>query len=76
MHLTGMVVSRLLKGKNAAAIVKVSNVNIKRHRCYLLPGMQKVHRRMTVRGNQINDVPTKYTMTGVESYELPVVGKF
>ncbi|KAJ8929434.1 hypothetical protein NQ314_017883 [Rhamnusium bicolor] len=76
MLLTGTAVSIKAKGKAKAEIVKVINVNINRHRCYLLPGMQKIHRRVTVRGEEINDVPTKYTMTGLESYEIPVVGTY
>ncbi|KAJ8974135.1 hypothetical protein NQ317_004501 [Molorchus minor] len=76
MILTGTAVSVKARGKATAEIVKVINVNINRHRCYLLPGMQKIHRRVTVRGQDINDVPTKYTMTGLEPYEIPVVGTY
>lgn len=75
MPLSGTVVSIKAKGKHNAEVVKVINVNINRHRCHLLPGMQKIHRRVTVRGEEINDVPTKYTMTGLEPYEIPVVGE-
>nr|XP_023019872.1 uncharacterized protein LOC111508557 [Leptinotarsa decemlineata] len=76
MHLTGTVVSLKTKGKARAEIVKIINVSIKNQRCFLLPGMQKTHRRVTVRGKEINDIPTKYTMSGLESYELPVVGTY
>ncbi|KAJ8937417.1 hypothetical protein NQ318_007876 [Aromia moschata] len=76
IHLTGTAVSVKAKGKSKAEIVKVINVSINKHRCYLLPGMQKIHRRVTVRGEQIQDVPTKYTMTGLEPYEIPVVGTY
>ncbi|CAG9824290.1 unnamed protein product [Phaedon cochleariae] len=76
MNLSGTVVSMKAKGNSTAQIVKVINVTIKRQRCYLLPGMQKIHRRVTVRGEEINDVPTKYTMNGLEPYEIPVVGTF
>lgn len=75
MPLSGIAVSVKAKGKRNAEVTKVINVNINRHRFYLLPGMQKIHRRVTVRGEEINDVPTKYTMTGLEPYEIPVVGK-
>lgn len=75
IHLSGTVVSVKGRGKNNAEIVKIANVTIKRQRYYLLPGLQKIHRRVTVRGQDINDVPTKYTMTGLEPYEIPVVGK-
>ncbi|XP_057650884.1 uncharacterized protein LOC130890683 [Diorhabda carinulata] len=74
--LSGTILSRKLKNKPRAEILKISRVNIRRHRYYLLPGIQKIHRRFTVRGDSINDVPTKYTMTGLESYEIPVVGTY
>uniref|UniRef100_V5G735 Uncharacterized protein n=1 Tax=Anoplophora glabripennis TaxID=217634 RepID=V5G735_ANOGL len=76
MPLSGTAVSVKAKGKRNAEVTKVNNVNINRHRFYLLPGMQKIHRRVTVRGEEINDVPTKYTMTGLEPYEIPVVGTY
>lgn len=76
MYLSGVAVSIKATGKSQAEIVNIIKVNIKKRRCNLLPGMQKIHRRVTVRGQEIKDVPTKYTMTGLEPYELPVVGKF
>lgn len=75
MPLCGVAVSLKARGKPKAETVKVINVNINRHRCHLLPGMDKIHRRVTVRGKEINDVPTQYTMSGLEPYEIPVVGK-
>lgn len=42
----------------------------------MTPGIKTNARRVTVRGNDIGDVPTKYTMTGLEPYEIPVVGTF
>lgn len=75
MPLSGVVISCKPRGNNDAEIVKVINVTVKKHRYYLEPGMQREHRRVTVRGQEINDVPTKYTMTGLESYEIPVVGE-
>uniref|UniRef100_A0A6P7GN29 Uncharacterized protein LOC114344675 n=1 Tax=Diabrotica virgifera virgifera TaxID=50390 RepID=A0A6P7GN29_DIAVI len=76
VNLTGTVLSRKVKGRSSAEIVKITKVSINKHRCYLLPGIQKIHRRFTVRGKDINDVPTKYTMTGLESFEIPVVGTY
>lgn len=73
--MSGIAVSFKPKNKSAAETIKVIKVNIYKHRYYLLPGMQKIHRRVTVRGQEIGDVPTKYTMSGLEPYELPVVGK-
>lgn len=75
MYLSGVAVSLKPANKSKAEIVKIIKVQIKKRRCYLLPGMQKIHRRVTVRGQEIKDVPTKYTMTGLEPYELPVVGE-
>lgn len=75
MSLSGEAISFKPTNESKAQIVNIIKVNIKKRRCYLLPGMQKIHRRVTVRGKEIKDVPTKYTMTGLESYELPVVGK-
>jgi len=74
--LSGVVISLKAKGKSSAEIQKVNNVAIQRQRYYLLPGIRTVHRRVTVRGEDINDVPTKYSMTGLEPYELPVVGTY
>ncbi|CAH0547951.1 unnamed protein product [Brassicogethes aeneus] len=76
MPLSGTVVAKKCRGKATAEVAKILNVTIKRQRYYLVPGVQKVHRRCTVKGSDINDVPTKYTMTGLEHYEIPVVGTY
>ncbi|KAI4469874.1 hypothetical protein MML48_1g04818 [Holotrichia oblita] len=76
MPISGVVVWVKRKGQQNAEITKVVNVNIKHHRYYLTPGFQKGYRRVTVRGVDIGDVPTKYTMTGLEPYEIPVVGTY
>lgn len=75
MPLSGVAISIKFKHKEEAEIVKVLNVFVHKQKYYLLPGIRKVHRRVTVRGQDIQDVPTKYSMTGLEPYELPVVGK-
>lgn len=75
MPMTGVAISIKRKGTATAQVTKVAKVTIKRHRYFLVPGIQKSHRRVTVRGADIGDVPTKYTMTGLEHYEIPVVGK-
>lgn len=76
MLLSGVVVALKPKGKSSAEIIKVVNIHIKKQRLHLIPGIQNNYRRVTVRGQDINDIPTKYTMTGLEGYELPVVGKY
>lgn len=75
MPLSGVVVCVKSKGKPSAEITKVTNITLKRHRYTLVPGIKADHRRFTVRGQDIGDVPTKYTMTGLQPYEIPVVGK-
>lgn len=76
MTLTGTVVALKPKGRLNAEVIKVTNINVRKQRWYLIPGIQNNYRRVTVRGQDINDVPTKYTMTGLEQYEIPVVGTF
>ncbi|RZC40478.1 uncharacterized protein BDFB_006163, partial [Asbolus verrucosus] len=76
MPLAGVVIAMKSRHRSSAEIVKILNVVIQRHRYTLLPGIQKVHRRVTVRGQDINDVPTQYSMHGLEPYELPVVGTY
>lgn len=76
MPLVGTVVAKKYRHKSNAEIVKVLNVVIKRHHYTLSPGIQNIHRRVTVKGSDINDIPTQYSMHGLEPYEIPVVGKF
>ncbi|CAG9768047.1 unnamed protein product [Ceutorhynchus assimilis] len=76
MLLNGVAIAMKPKGKSSAEIVKVVNIHVKRQRLYLVPGILNNYRRVTVRGSDINDVPTKYTMTGLEPYEIPVVGTY
>ncbi|XP_045461929.1 uncharacterized protein LOC123672022 isoform X2 [Harmonia axyridis] len=64
------------KGNNKAGIVKIIDVLIKKRKYVLRPGVDTTKRRVTVRGSDIKDVPTKYTMTGLKSYEIPVVGTY
>ena len=72
--ITGIAICVKRNNQSSAEITRVINVNIKHHRYYLKPGYEKSCRRVTVRGVDICDVPTKYTMTGLEPYELPIVG--
>lgn len=76
MPLAGIAVCVKKKGSPSAEVTKVINVNIKRHRYTLLPGINTTQRRVTVNGEAIGDIPTKYTMTGLQPYEIPVVGEF
>lgn len=66
------------RGSTNAVITKITNVSIgtKCKGFLLKPGIQRYAKRVTVRGNDIGDIPTKYTMTGLEPYEIPVVGTY
>lgn len=74
--LSGTAICIKKKGKDCAEINKIVDVIIKKCKYTLKPGVDTAHRRITVRGNDIKDVPTKYTMTGLQPYEIPVVGTY
>lgn len=76
--ITGHVYCYKKRGNHNAVITKITNVSIgtKCKGFLLKPGIQRYAKRVTVRGNDIGDVPTKYTMTGLEPYEIPVVGTY
>ncbi|KAF5296063.1 hypothetical protein FQA39_LY12685 [Lamprigera yunnana] len=74
--MSGTATSIKSKLVSTAELLKIAGVTIQHHRYYLVPGVQKIHRRMTVRGEDIGDINTKYTMTGLEPYEIPVVGTY
>lgn len=76
MPLAGIAVCVKKKGSPTAEITKVIHVIIKRHRYSLLPGIETTLRRVTVNGSDNGDIPTKYTMTGLQPYEIPVVGEY
>ncbi|VVC32409.1 Hypothetical protein CINCED_3A007196 [Cinara cedri] len=42
----------------------------------LIPGVDDKQRQMMLNGCSIGDAPTTYTMTGLEPYELPVIGTY
>lgn len=75
MPMSGIVISLKKNELKSTQVLKITHVTYKKHRYYLTPGIQKAQRRVTVRGTDIGDIPTKYTMTGLESYEIPVVGE-
>ncbi|XP_018323655.1 uncharacterized protein LOC108735921 [Agrilus planipennis] len=73
---SGTVICIKQKGKSNAEIRKIVNVKINSHRYILKPGIYKTDRRVVVKGEDINDIPTRYTINGLEHYELPVVGTY
>lgn len=66
------------RGNTKAVITLISNVTIGTLcKGFLLkPGVHSSARRVTVSGKDIGDIPTKYTMTGLQDYEIPVVGTY
>lgn len=75
---TGVAVLKKCRGQKAAEVTKVLSVSIgvkcSKKGYELKPGIQSCLRRTTVSGELISDVPTRYTIVGLENYELPVVG--
>ena len=65
-------------GQQSASVTCVMNITVGtlRRRGYVLtPGINDMCRHTTVLGESIADVPTRYTITGLEIHELPVIGK-
>ncbi|XP_044728559.1 uncharacterized protein LOC123292094 isoform X2 [Chrysoperla carnea] len=75
---TGIATYFKPKGSNSATVLRLTNVSIGRSRkgYTFLPGHQRSARRVIVKGEDINDIPTKYIITGLERYELPVCGTY
>lgn len=76
MPLSGIAIGIKRKNKGVAEVLKVTHIVIKRRKYVLKPGIKVNERRVTVKGQDIQDVPTKYTMTGLKPYEIPVVGTY
>ncbi|XP_063239418.1 uncharacterized protein LOC134540543 [Bacillus rossius redtenbacheri] len=66
------------RGESAASVSRVTKVSIgAQKRGYILtPGVNDKCRRVTVRGRAIGDIPTQYTVTGLDAYEMPVIGTY
>ncbi|CAH0385372.1 unnamed protein product [Bemisia tabaci] len=75
---SGIVVC--VKGKyGAAKISKVFGVKIgadPRRGFILTPGIDNSQRTTVIRGTSIGDIPTTYTIFGLESNEMPVIGTY
>ncbi|XP_072949289.1 uncharacterized protein [Epargyreus clarus] len=75
---TGTAILR--KGRGNATVLRVVNVAIgikQLKKGYeLKPGIKSSSRRITVSGREINDIPCKYCVVGLERYELPVIGTY
>lgn len=65
-------------GRRNASVTRVVNVTMGSHHrrgFTLIPGVNDKWRRTTVLGESIRDIPTRYTITGLEAHELPVIGE-
>ncbi|XP_039296763.1 uncharacterized protein LOC111060377 isoform X2 [Nilaparvata lugens] len=74
---TGLAICSRCRG--SAEVTKVVSVNIGSHArrgFTLTPGIGSHKRSTTVKGALVGDVPTVYTVLGLEPYELPVVGTY
>lgn len=79
LQIHGLAVA--VKPKNGwqrASVTHVMNITVgtlHRRGYTLTPGINDMCRHTTVLGESIADVPTRYTITGLETHELPVIGK-
>ncbi|XP_077298327.1 uncharacterized protein LOC143919727 isoform X2 [Arctopsyche grandis] len=79
---TGVAIVRKGRRQASASVVKVVNVSlggVKTNQLKgfeLKPGIQSSSRRTTIIGEEVGDVPTKYTIVGLEPFELPIIGTY
>lgn len=72
------VVSRSRAGQSAS-VLRVTNTSIgypARRGYILVPGVDNKYRTVLVSGAAIGDAPTSYTITGLEPFEMPVIGTY
>jgi hypothetical protein len=65
-------------GRHNASVTRVMNVTVGSHHrrgFTLTPGVNDKWRCTTILGESIGDIPTRYTITGLEAHELPVIGE-
>jgi hypothetical protein len=75
---TGIAVASKLP-RGSAKLIKISDASIGFLPCRgytLIPGVDDKQRQLVLNGCSIGDAPTMYTMTGLEPYELPVIGTY
>ncbi|XP_069683620.1 uncharacterized protein [Periplaneta americana] len=80
MPIRGLAVAvKPKQGDQGASVTRVMNVTVGSHprRGFTLtPGVSEKWRRTTVHGETVGDIPTQYTITGLEAHELPVIGTY
>lgn len=79
-QMSGIAVCVKQKNRDKASVTRIISVTIgsshRKRGFTLTPGVKSNWRRTNVSGAAIGDVPAKYTITGLESFELPVVGTY
>ncbi|KAL0268425.1 UNVERIFIED_CONTAM: hypothetical protein PYX00_010378 [Menopon gallinae] len=80
LPMSGIAVCVKQKNRDKASVTRIISVTIgsshRKRGFTLTPGVKTNWRRTNVSGAAIGDVPAKYTITGLESFELPVVGTY
>lgn len=73
----GVAVIKKSKTARSASVVHVirATVGIQRG-ATLIPGINFQQRTTVVSGQSIGDIPTRYTIIGLEPYEMPVIGTY
>ncbi|PSN44392.1 hypothetical protein C0J52_05754 [Blattella germanica] len=74
MPIRGLAMAVKSKHENAT-VTRVINVTVGHHQrgFTLTPGVNDKWRHITVSGESIGDIPTRYTITGLETHEMPVI---
>ncbi|KAI5710592.1 hypothetical protein M8J76_015003 [Diaphorina citri] len=75
---SGVAIVSRPRGKSAT-VLRVTNASIgypARRGYTLVPGVDNKYRTVTVSGAAIGDAPTTYTVTGLEPFEMPVIGTY
>lgn len=77
-QVTGIAVASKSSCKSAK-LIKILDASIGVIPCRgytLIPGIDNKQRQLVLNGCSVDDAPTMYIMTGLEPYELPVIGKY
>lgn len=77
--MSGTAIATKGKGARSAAVVSVTRASLGSHPrkgFTLVPGINNKQRSTVINGNKFGDVPTRYTIFGLESYEIPVIGNY
>jgi len=74
--MNGLAVCTRSKGGLVTKVIGATVGSHPRRGFTLTPGINNRLRSTRVKGESIQDAPTSYTVTGLEAYELPVIGTY